>query len=71
MQRTIESIGLSRGMTPVRMRWMEETAAVEVLPRSLAIALPRIPPGAYLLEVAVRTRSGATASTQREITLVH
>jgi len=70
MQRAVESIGLSRGVTPVRMRWMEETTSTDVLPRSLAIALPRIPPGTYVLEVAVRTRSGATTSTQREIILL-
>jgi hypothetical protein len=70
VQRVVESIGLSRGVTPVRVRWMEETAAADVLPRSLAISLPRIPPGTYVLEVAIRSRSGATASTQREITLV-
>lgn len=69
VQRAVESIGLSRGTTPVRMRWVEEAAPAEVLARSLAIALPRIPAGSYTLEVSVRSRSGGTASTQREITV--
>ncbi|MFL5541703.1 MAG: hypothetical protein ACJ8J0_22145 [Longimicrobiaceae bacterium] len=68
-RRAIESIGLSRAVTPVRMRWVEAPPATEVLARSLAIALSRVPPGDYVLEVGVRTRSGATASTRRELTV--
>jgi hypothetical protein len=70
VRRAAESIGLSRAVTPVRMRWVEEPPATGVLARSLAIALPRVPPGAYVLEVAVRTRSGAVSTTQRDITVV-
>jgi hypothetical protein len=51
------------------MRWIEEPPAAEVLGRSLAIALPRVPPGAYVLEVSVRTRTGAVSTTQRDITV--
>lgn len=70
VRRAAESIGLSRAATPVRIRWDEEPPAAEVLARSLAIALPRVPPGDYVLEVGVRTRSGAASTTQREITVV-
>jgi len=69
VRRAAESIGLSRAVTPARMRWVEEPPAAAVLARSLAIALPRIPPGAYVLEVSVRTRSGAVSTTRREITV--
>lgn len=68
-RRAVESIGLSRAATPVRMRWVEEPPTTEVLARSLAIALPRVSPGDYVLEVDVRTRAGATASTRRELTV--
>jgi len=68
-RRAAESLGLARAATPVRMRWVEEPPATEVLARSLAIALPRVSPGDYVLEVAVRTRSGATAFTRRELTV--
>jgi hypothetical protein len=70
VRRAAESIRLSRAVTPVRLRWTEEAPSADVLPRSLGIALPRLPPGDYVLEVGVRTRSGATASTQRDITVV-
>lgn len=69
VRRAAVSIGLARAVTPVRMRWTEEAPAAEVLVHSLAIALPRISPGAYVLEVGVRTRSGAMAITQRDITI--
>jgi hypothetical protein len=69
VQRAVESIGLSRAVTPVRMRWEEEVAPGGVLGRSLAIALPGVPPGAYVLEVGVKTRAGATATSFREITV--
>jgi len=70
VRRAAESIGLSRAVTPVRMRWTEAPPAGEVLARSLALALPRVPPGDYVLEVSVHTRSGAASSTQRDITVV-
>lgn len=69
IRRAAESIGLTRGAQPVRLRWDEEAPGVAIAPRSLGISLPRLPPGAYVLEVAVRTRAGATAFTQREIQL--
>lgn len=67
IRRAVESIGLARTVAPVRLRWDEAAPAVAIAPRSLGISLPRLPPGAYVLEVAVRTRAGATAFTQREI----
>ncbi|MFL5382192.1 MAG: hypothetical protein ACJ8GN_06725 [Longimicrobiaceae bacterium] len=69
VRRAAESIGFSRAATPVRMRWVEEPPAAGVLARSLAIALPRVPPGDYVLEVGVRTRSGASAFTRRDLTV--
>jgi hypothetical protein len=70
VRRAAESIGLSRAAAPVRMRWVEAPPAPGVLARSLAIALPRVSPGDYVLEVAVRARSGATAVVRRELTIV-
>ncbi|HEX8695338.1 MAG TPA: hypothetical protein VF746_23200 [Longimicrobium sp.] len=67
LRRTAERLGLARAATPVRMRWSEEVEAGAVLPRSLAIALPDVPDGDYVIEVSVRTRAGATASATREI----
>jgi len=67
IRRAAESIGIARGARPVRLRWDEEAPGVAIAPRSLGISLPRLPPGDYVLEVAVRTRAGATAFTQREI----
>jgi hypothetical protein len=70
VRRAAESIGLSRAATPVRMRWVEEPPPGDVLGRSLALALPRVSPGQYVLEVSVQTRSGAASTTQRDITVV-
>ena len=66
-QKLIERPG---GAQPVRLRWDEEAPCVAIAPRSLGISLPRLPPGGYVLEVAVRTRGGATAFTQRELEVV-
>ena len=67
LRRAAERMGLARAATPVRMRWNEEVAAADVLGRSLAIAIPNLPNGDYLLEVSVRARGGASASALREI----
>jgi hypothetical protein len=70
IRRAVESIGLARTVAPVRLRWDEAAPVVAIAPRSLGISLPRLPPGAYVLEVAVRTRTGTSAFTQREIEVV-
>jgi hypothetical protein len=67
LRRAAERLGLARTATPVRMRWNEEIPAGDVLARSLAIAIPNLPSGDYVLEVAVRAKGGASASTLREI----
>lgn len=67
IRRAAENIGLARTVAPVRLRWDEEGPGVAIAPRSLGISLPRLPAGEYVLEVAVRTRAGASAYTQREI----
>lgn len=67
LRRAAERMGLARAATPVRMRWNEEVTAGDVLGRSLAIAIPNLPNGDYLLEVSVRARGGASASALREI----
>jgi len=69
LRRAVESIGLARTAAPVRLRWDEAPPGVAIAPRSMGISLPRLPAGEYVLEVAVRTRAGATAFTQREITV--
>ncbi|HET7230242.1 MAG TPA: hypothetical protein VFJ16_09580 [Longimicrobium sp.] len=67
LRRAAESIGVARAASPVRLRWEEEAPGVAIAPRSLGISLPRLAPGEYVLEVAIRTRAGASAFTQREI----
>ncbi|HEU4560740.1 MAG TPA: hypothetical protein VFS20_23000 [Longimicrobium sp.] len=67
IRRAAENIGLARTVAPVRLSWNEEAPGVAIAPRSIGISLPRIPPGEYLLEIAVRTRAGASAFAQREI----
>lgn len=69
LRRLVES-GLIRGATPVRLRWEEPAGADAIVPRSLGIALPRLSPGAYLLEVTVRTRSGGETTAFRELTIL-
>ena len=69
VRRTVESLGLARGVTPVRIRWTEAAGGADVAPRSLAITLPHLPPGDYAIELSARPASGPTVSTAREITI--
>jgi hypothetical protein len=59
----------ARGRAPMRTRWSEAVPGGGAVPRSLAITLPQLAPGDYAIEVSVRTRSGATATSRREITI--
>ncbi|HSU14943.1 hypothetical protein [Longimicrobium sp.] len=59
----------TRGAAPVRMRWSEAVPGGAIVPRSLALTLPRLAPGDYVIEVSVRTRMGTTVTTRREITI--
>jgi hypothetical protein len=58
-----------RGAAPVRTRWTQPADAGGTVPRALAITLPQVSPGDYVIEVTARTRSGATVSTRRQITV--
>ncbi|HEX8905282.1 MAG TPA: hypothetical protein VF771_10595, partial [Longimicrobiaceae bacterium] len=63
------SLGLGRGIGPVRMRWTDAAGTGAVLPRALALTLPQLSPGDYIIEVTARSSSGAAVSTRREITV--
>ncbi|HEX5724349.1 MAG TPA: hypothetical protein VFX98_02720 [Longimicrobiaceae bacterium] len=67
MRRAAERVGLAAESAPVRMRWREEPAGGEVAPRSLGVALPRLAPGAYLLEVTVQAHGAEPAVATREL----
>jgi hypothetical protein len=59
--------GLAGGAAPVRVRWEEETAGEPVLARSLLLALPELPAGAYTLELSVAPRDGEPVVTTRAL----
>ncbi|HEU0052245.1 MAG TPA: hypothetical protein VFQ39_03665, partial [Longimicrobium sp.] len=65
LRRAAERLGVSAGMTPVRVRWREQPGAAAILPRATVVALPNVPPGEYLLEVTARTSAGEVTATRR------
>lgn len=64
-RRAAERLGLARSADPVRVRWREQPGGGAVLARSLAVALPRVPPGSYLLEVSVRAGARQATAVRR------
>ncbi len=66
-RRIAERLGLVDEEAPVRVRWEEETPGTALLPRTLVLAIPEIPAGEYLLELAVTPRGGEPAVTTRPL----
>jgi hypothetical protein len=57
LRRTGERLGLVRELAPVRLRWQEQASAGDHVPRALAIQIPEVPEGDYVLELTV-SRAG-------------
>jgi hypothetical protein len=69
-RRRLEALGLAAAGAPVRMRWDEAVAAVEVVPRSMAVQLPEdTRPGDYTLEMGVRVPGHGTVTAERVVTV--
>ncbi len=66
-RRAAERVGLVSPGVPVRMGWREETEGGGVLARSIGVALPRLAPGEYLLEVTVRVGAAAPVVASRRL----
>jgi hypothetical protein len=67
-RRVLEAVGLAGRGEPVRVSWRQEADGLPVVARSLAIALPDLRPGRYVLRIGVR--SGGERETVAERALV-
>jgi hypothetical protein len=69
-RRAAERLGLAAPTAPVRVGWREQANGQNVLARSLAVALPDLRPGDYVLQVAVTPTGGAPVTTSRTLHVV-
>jgi hypothetical protein len=58
---------LRRPTTPIRLSWEDRPGVDPVWGRSLAIALPDVAPGRYILQVAVTPEGGQSATASRTV----
>ncbi|MBX6332920.1 MAG: hypothetical protein IRY91_13820 [Gemmatimonadaceae bacterium] len=65
--RVLHAFGIGRSAAPISLRWTD-VGADSTIGRSLRLALPRVPPGRYTLELAA-TRAGEHTRASREITV--
>lgn len=68
-RRLIEAVGLAESGEPVRVSWRQEADRLPVLARSLAIAVPDVRPGEYVLRIGVRSGAGREVVTERALTV--
>ncbi len=66
-RRLAERLGLVGEATPVRVQWDEETTGEPTMARTLVLAIPEVPAGEYVLELAVTPREGEPAATRRSL----
>jgi hypothetical protein len=66
-RRAAERLGLAAPASPVRVGWREQANGQNVLARSLAVALPAVRPGDYLLQVTVRPAGGEPVTATRTL----
>lgn len=68
-RRVMEAVGLARRGEPVRVSWRQEADGVPVVARSLAIALPDVRPGKYVLRIGARSGAGREVIAERALTV--
>lgn len=66
-RRVAERLGLVDEQAPVRVRWEEETPGRSLLPRTLVLAIPDLPPGEYTLELSAARRGGEPVTVSRPL----
>jgi hypothetical protein len=66
LRRAAERVGVVREAAPVRLRWQEQATADGYVARSMAIQIPPVSPGSYILELTV-TREGDEPVTAERV----
>jgi hypothetical protein len=69
-RRAAERLGLATPAAPVRVGWREQAAGQNVLARSLAVALPAVRPGDYVLQVTVTPTGRPPVTASRTLHVV-
>lgn len=67
LRRAVESLGLATRRRGVRMEWQEMPETASPAPRALALDLSGLPPGRYVIEVAVASARGDALTAEQEI----
>jgi hypothetical protein len=62
LRRAAERVGVVREAAPIRLRWQEQAASAGYVARSMAVQIPVVSPGGYVLELSV-ARPGETPVT--------
>jgi hypothetical protein len=70
VRRLGQALGVTGRDSPVRVTWKQEAGGQPVLARSLAVAIPDVRPGSYVLRISVRHNGGELVTTTRKLTVV-
>ncbi|HUF88651.1 MAG TPA: hypothetical protein VMR66_01580 [Gemmatimonadota bacterium] len=68
--RLARALRLADAPPGARLRWHESLPPLTVAPRAVALQLPDLPPGRYVLELELRWPRGRTAVARREVSVV-
>jgi hypothetical protein len=70
LRRLGQRAGLLREVAPIRLRWTEGVPEGAYVARSLAIRIPDVAPGSYLVELTVEAPGREPLSVQRSVEIV-
>jgi hypothetical protein len=70
LRRAAERMGVVSESAPIRLRWQEQASSAAFIARSVAIEIPRVTPGGYVLELSVQRAGEEAVTTERAIEVI-
>ncbi|CAN5740304.1 hypothetical protein BH23GEM6_BH23GEM6_07320 [soil metagenome] len=70
LRRAAERIGVVGEDAPIRLRWQEQASSIGHVARALAIEIPRVSPGSYVLELSVERAGEEPVVVERTVEVV-
>jgi hypothetical protein len=65
-----QRMGLASALSPVRVQWREAAEGKDVLARALAVSLPELRPGDYVVRLTVKPLHGGEVTAERKLHVV-
>jgi hypothetical protein len=70
LRRAAERVGVVSESAPIRLRWQEQASSAAFIARSVALEIPRVAPGGYVLELSVQRPGEEAVTSERPVEVI-